>query len=155
MLDKSYHSHHQKSVTAGEPLETAILVSPFLSACLLPQMDERTAQSLQCWCKNCCSHCLHSHPHWFASQIVCMWPAATVSVLISSAVHAVLPLHSTTNELGSDDSTNCGARDCAIWVRGWLVVCVCAYVCACVKWVTSGGYDWPRHPAATQPSDVQ
>ena len=61
----------------------------------------------------------------------CMWPAAAVSVLISSAVHAGLPLHSTalTDELGSEDSTNCGARDCAIWVRGWLVVCVCVCVC--------------------------
>ena len=63
----------------------------------------------------------------------CMWPAAAVSALISSAVHAGLPLHSTTltDELGLEDSTNCGARDCAIWVRGWLVVCVCMCACVC------------------------
>ena len=61
----------------------------------------------------------------------CMWPAAAVSALISSAVPAGLLLHSTalTDELGLEDSTNCGARDCSIWVRGWLVVCVCMHTC--------------------------
>ena len=45
LLDKSYHSHHQKRVTAGKPLETAILVSPFLSACPLSQIIHPS----MCW----------------------------------------------------------------------------------------------------------